>query len=345
MIYLFYGEDTFSLRKQIDKLREETLPLEARDFNFARFDASNSSFNLDDLINAAESYPFLSEKRLVLVNDVLAKFGKSSDSESPKPTSRGGKKTVQPTATTPKERFLNFLGNMPETTVLVMAESKTGKSDAIFKAVEKLAKVIEFKPLEGMSLEKWISDHAKENKIKIHPAAVTLVAQYMGNDLWRIDNELQKLAAYAGENQTVTAEMVEKLSVSVTDTPIYKLTEALGQKNLNVALTQLNRMRSETTLARPSFTRYVFSSICKQVFELVQVRELDVQRRSPAEIATQFKIHPYRAEIILKLSRNFTPNRLDDLYNRLTELDYADKKGRADLSTQLDLLLCEFCAR
>jgi DNA polymerase III delta subunit len=139
--------------------------------------------------------------------------------------------------------------------------------------------------------------------------------------------------------------MVEKLSVAVTDTPIYKLTEALGQKNLNAALTQLNRMRSETTLARPSFTRYVFSSICKQVFELVQVRELDVQRRSSAEIATQFKIHPYRAEIILKLSRNFTPNRLDDLYNRLTELDYADKKGRADLSTQLDLLLCEFCAR
>ncbi|MEI7555910.1 DNA polymerase III subunit delta [Candidatus Chlorohelix sp.] len=347
MIYLFYGEDTFSLQKKIDTLRKETLPLEAWDFSFSRFDASHNSFNLDELINTAESYPFMSEKRLVVVSDLLAKFGKSSEPKVPKPTSRGKKKSEQVanTALTPKERFVNFLGNMPETTVLVIVERKIGKTDEIFKEIEKLVTPVECMPPIGLNLEKWINEHAKADKIKIHPAAVTLLAQYMGNDLCRIDNELQKLAAYAGESQTVTAEMIEKLSVATTDTPVYKLTEALGKKNLKDALTQLNRMRSETTLPRVDFTRYVFSSICKQVFELVQAREMGTQRRSAAELATHLKMHPYRAKIALELSRNFTPAHLDALYNRLTELDYADKKGRADLSAQLDLLLSEFCAR
>jgi hypothetical protein len=55
-------------------------------------------------------------------------------------------------------------------------------------------------------------------------------------------------------------------------------------------------------------------------------------------------MHPFVAEKTVGLSRNFQASRLDWLYHRLTELDYADKSGRADLTSELELLLVEICA-
>jgi DNA polymerase-3 subunit delta len=138
--------------------------------------------------------------------------------------------------------------------------------------------------------------------------------------------------------------MVEEISPEMRDTPIYKLTEALANKNLRDALVQLNRMRNETTLPRNGFARYVFNAICRNVYDLLRVREMASQRLSAADIASKLGMHPFVAEKNIKLSRNFQAARLDWLYHRLTELDYADKTGRADLTSELDLLMVEICA-
>ncbi len=351
MLYLFYGEDQFSLRLEVEKIINATLPPDAQDFNFAKIDAGRSGFNLDEIINTAEAYPFLSDKRVVVVNGLVARLGKGADNEgeapAPKPAPKSTAKGRASTATapaTPRERFIKFLDNRPPTAVIVLVENKAGKNDLIYKAVQKHGQVQEFIAPKGMQLEKWTQDRARFQKIKLEPRAATLLAQYLGSDLWRIENELQKLAAYAGEGQAVTGEIVEKLSAQVSDTPIYKLTESLSRKNLREALVQLNRMRAETTLARPGFARYVFNGICRQVYDMLRVREMVANRHSPSEIASKLGMHPFVAEKTVDLSRNFQSARLDWLYNRLTELDYSDKTGRADLTSELDLLLVEICA-
>ena len=350
MLYLFYGEDQFSLRQEVEKIISTNLPPDAQDFNFAKIDAGRSGFNLDEVINTAEAYPFLSDKRVVVVNGLVARLGKGADNEGETPAPKATSKTVKGRASTatapvtPRERFIKFLDNRPPTAIIILVENKAGKNDLIYKAVQKHGLVQEFIAPKGMQLEKWTQDRARFQKIKLEPRATTLLAQYIGSDLWRIENELQKLAAYAGEGQAVTGEMVEKLSAQVSDTPIYKLTESLSRKNLREALVQLNRMRDETTLNRAGFARYVFNGICRQVYDLLRVREMVASRHSPSDIASRLGMHPFVAEKTVDLSRNFQSARLDWLYNRLTELDYADKTGRADLTSELDLLLVEICA-
>ena len=338
MIYLFFGEDQFSLLEEVKKIKSDNLPPDAEDFNFARLDALKSGFSIDELFQAADAYPFLSDKRVVIVSGLVTKFGKGAASEEK--AARAGKSKV---ATTPRERFLEFVPRMPATTILILTEEKAAKNDLIYKAVDKSGAVREFVPLKDFALEKWISERAVSRGIKLERGVAELLRSYMGSDLYRLANELEKLAAYAGEGQPVTSRMVEELTAEAQEIKVWELTDALAGRNLPLALRQLNRMRNETTLNRAGFTRQVFSMISKQIYDLVRIRDMYTSRKTNGEIAQAIGMHPFRVEKTIPLARKFTADHLDRLYSRLTELDWADKTGRADLTTQLDLLIVEIC--
>jgi DNA polymerase III subunit delta len=340
MIYLFFGEDQFTLKQAVAHLWETTVSTEARDFNAFKFEASNLNFSVDEVINCADAIPFLSDKRLVVVTGIAAKLGKGGSDDAPKPTakSKGAKAPASP-----RERFLNFMARMSPTTVMILIESKVAKNDLIYKAVEKHGEVREFLPPKDLKLEKWVSDHAKKLGYKLEPNAATLLAKTLGSDLFRIDNELHKLAAYAGEGQIVTTKMVELLSVSQEDTPIFALTDALARRNYSDAVLQLNKMRQQSTQSRNSFARYVFNSVSGQVYTLLRIREMATSRKSEDEIAKTLGVHPFVVKKNVPQATKFSADRLEKLYHRLTELDYADKTGKADLPSQLDLVLAEIC--
>ncbi len=351
MVYLFYGEDQFSLSEEVKRLKADNIPAEAEDFNFAKIDALKSGFTLDDVINTADAFPFLSDKRVVVVSGLLAKLGKSAAAEeraaarpNPKPA-KGRSGSASATPTSPRDRFLNYLTSVPTSTILVLTEEKAAKNDAIYKVIDKNGAVREFAPLKDWALEKWISEHAASLGIKLDRAVPGLLREYLGGDLHRLHNELQKLAAYAGEGQPVTPEMVERMTALIQETQVWGLTDALAKCDLRTALTLLNRMRQESTLTRSGFTRQIFAMICKQIYDLIRIREMHAARKTPNEIAQTTGMHPYRLEKMLPLTRNFGAERLDRLYARLTELDYADKTGRADLNIQLELLLAEICQK
>src|SRR5437868_1660146 len=142
MIYLFYGEDQFSLTEEVKKIKAANLPSDVEEFNFARLDALKSGFTIDELFSACEAYPFLSDKRVVLISGLLGKLGKSAAAEE-KAAARGkGKGSSAPAS--PRERFLDFVPRVPPTTVLLVLEEKAAKNDAIYKAVDKNGAVREF---------------------------------------------------------------------------------------------------------------------------------------------------------------------------------------------------------
>ncbi len=345
MIYLFYGEDRFSLLEELTRLKADSIPPEAEDFNFCKLDALKSGFTVDDLFNATDGFPFLSDKRLVLVSGLLAKLGKSAAAEE-KAASRAavkGRGASTTTPTSPRERFIAYLPNMPATTILVLVEEKADKREVVYKAIEKHGAVRVFEAPKDWALEKWISDRANKEKIKLERNVPALLRERLGGNLYRIHHELQKLAAYAGEGQPVTAEMVEKMTANDQESLPWALTDALSRSDLKGSLTLLNRMRNENTESQAGFNRKVFNMICKQFYDLIRIREMQANRKSVNEIAQATGMNPYRIEKTLPLTRNFQAERLDRLYSRLNELDYGDKTGRADLTVHLDLLLVEIC--
>jgi DNA polymerase-3 subunit delta len=345
MIYLFYGEDQFTLREELQRLQDAN----KGDFgggSIIRIEANKAGFNLDEVINATQAFSMFGEKQMVIVNGLVEKLGKgggSSDATSKASTSKTRGKTASAKTLSPRERFLDFIPQAPNTADLVLIEHKVAKNDVIYKAVDKHGAVKEFVPPKEWALQKWIEDHAKKQNIKLGPGVPSLLGQYLGSNLYALHNELLKLAAYAGEGQPVTTAMVEKLTTQVSETSIFKLTEALSRRNLEEALRALNRLRNESTLPRTGFTRQMFVMICREIYNLLRIKELVTARRSNSEIASTLGIHPFVVEKSLPLVRNFSTEQLDKLYHRLTELDFADKTGQADLGYQLELLINEIC--
>ncbi|HEX2910307.1 MAG TPA: DNA polymerase III subunit delta [Chloroflexia bacterium] len=349
MLYLFYGEDQFSLNEELQKLKSDNISPEVADFNFVKLDALKSGFTVDDVLNNADAYPFLSDKRLVVVTSLIGKLAKSAAAEE-RAASRAATKaartrsaTATQAPTTPRERFLDFLNRVPVTTILVLVEDKVDKRDAIYKAIDKLGAVREFEPPKDWALEKWINERAVSDQIKLDRRVAPLLREYLGSDLYRLENELQKLAAYAGEGQAVTPEMVEMMTAEVQDTAVWTLTDALSRSDLRGSLATLNRLRKESTESTQGFTRKMFNIVTKQIYDLLRISELHASRKTVNEIAQAIGMHPFRVEKTIPLIRNFTPERLSRLYARLTELDYLDKKGKADLTIQFDLLIHEIC--
>lgn len=347
MIYLFYGDDQFSLTEAVNKLKKDTLPPEAEDFNFARLDALKNAFTVDELFQAAEAYPFLSDKRLVIVSGLIGRLGKSALAEE-RAAARAATRPVKGRAapakpSTPRERFLDFIPNLMPTTLLVLVEEKVDKRDAVYKAIEKQGAVREFEPLENWALEKWINERAVKLNIKLDRTVAPLLREYVGSNLYHLSNELQKLGSYAGEGQSVTPEMVELLTAEVSESKIWDLTDALARCNYAQAMVQLARQRNESTLARSGFTRKTFAIICNQMYDLLRMSELYDSRKTKNEIAQSLGMNPYRVEKTLPLLRNFQPGRLEKIYARLVEADFADKSGKADLNIHLDSLVAEIC--
>lgn len=344
MLLLFYGEDQFSLREELTRIKTEVIPAGAEDFNYVRLDAERGNFSIEQVLQNADAFPFMSDKRLVVVTGLAGKLGKSSDSS---PARGRGSKTAktETKAHSPRERLLDFLTRLPETTVLVLVEQKIGKNEVLYKTVEKYGEVREFEPPKDIRLEKWVVDRARREKIKLENQAAVLLASYIGPDLYRLDNELQKLAAFAGEGEVVTPEMVRRLTSEAQSTSIFKLTDALGKRNISEAIRLVNQLRQETTLNSQGFTRQLFATMSKQIYDLCRIREMVGLRKSQQEIASTLGVHPFVVQKNMEMVRNFSSERLDYLYHRLTELDYSDKSGRADLTIQLDLLVAEICQK
>lgn len=343
MLYLFYGDDQFSLSEEIAQLKTKNIPAETIDFNYVKLDAERGNFSLEAVLQNADAFPFLSDKRMVVVVGLSGKLGKSADAMPARGRGKAAKSETK--ALSPRERLLDFLTHVPDSVILVLMENKIGKNEVLFKTVSTHGQVKEFQPPTGLHLEKWVTDRARKLKIKLENNVAEHLARYIGPDLYRLDNELQKLAAYAGENEVVTVAMVEQMTAEAHTTSIFDLTDALGRRNFNRAVQLLNQLRDETNLNRQGFTRQLFATMNKQIYDLCRIRELVGQRKSQGEIASTLGIHPFVVQKNMEMVRNFESNRLDYLYHRLTELDYADKTGRGDLTIQLDLLVAEICQK
>jgi DNA polymerase III subunit delta len=346
MIYLFFGEDRFSLNQEVKKIKSQSLPPEAEDFNFARIDALKSGFGLDEVINACEAYPFLSDKRVVVVTGLVQKLGKSAVSEerAAAKTARTGKGKT-PTAQAPRERFIEYIPRLPATTVLLLVEEKTARNDLIYKAVDKHGAVRDFTPLDAWGLQKWVNERAAIKQMKLERTANELLVQYCGADLYRLDTELDKLAAFAGEGKPVTMPMVERMTAQMTETKIWAITDALTSRNLQRSLDLFYRLRDESEANEAGFTRQMFAIVAKQIYNLIRVKEMYANRKTVSEIASALAMAPFQVEKMLPLTRSFGADELDRLYSRLTQLDHADKTGKLVLETQLDVLLADICLK
>jgi DNA polymerase-3 subunit delta len=352
MFYLLHGDDEFTSREQLKKLRQQG------SFEYNQDVYDGAEVDLTTLFITTTTLPFLTEQRLVIVEGLPKRKRSEAASETtshaaspastePKEGSAKGSKAKRskkssksgpPTRAAFEKALAEHIPTLPQTTVLILlVDEVLDAANPLVKAAIQHGKVIQSTIPKGAALEQWITKRAKTQNVKIAPDAVTLLANFIGGHLRLLANELDKLSTYVGPGATISVETVRQLSTQVQEARIFDLTDALAQRNRKQALNILHDLLSD---GEPPLK--LMSTITSQVRSLLLVKELAQKGMRSAQIASTAGMAPFLVEKAMRQVGNFKMTQLEDAYRQLLATDAALKRSRMTPEMALDLLIVNF---
>lgn len=330
MLYVLYGEDDYSRQLALNEVKSTIGDETALVTNTTVLDAPQVT--IDQLRTVAETMPFLAEKRLVIIQGLLARFesrGKSGRRKKNAGTSdRQGE--CQPLA--------DYLLTVPGSTVVVLVDGKISNKNPLFNALSAKAKVKSFPRLQKDRLIQWLKNRVAERGGSIAPLAIDLLTSYVGSNLWIMASEIDKLLLFA-EGKRIEADDVRRVVSYVHEASVFDLVDAILEFRGGLA-----ERLAEQLLQRGASPAYVLVMLTRQVRLIVRVKALKNQRRSEAEVMGRLEMtSPKHLRLTLEQASRYTQARLKEVYHRLLETDLSIKTGRYDAELALNILIAELC--
>lgn len=322
MLHILFGHDTYTRQEALEEIKaslggDETLLANTTHLAGEQLAAA-------DLATACQTAPFLAPARLVIVSGLLTRFeprrGAASRDSAPWQPFRDTARTLP-----------------PYTTLVLMDGPLTAGHNPLLEALSAHATVAHFPPLRGAALGSWLRKRVAQLEGGISPRAVRLLMELVGDNLWIMSNELEKLLAYAGD-RVVEEEDVKALVSAAREANIFAMIDSILQGRSRQALTTLHRLLDEGDPPP-----HLLAMITRQLRLLVMAWELKGQGLSQDEMRQKLGIAPYALRQIVELLPYYSMERLKAAYARLLETDLAIKSGRLRPELALDLLVAELC--
>lgn len=349
MWYLFHGPNSMARDEEIAKMKAKLGEPDIASLNTTVLDRTTT---LNEIASAADAMPFLADKRLVVVQGWLA--GQGSGKGKSKKAKGKGKGPSGPSEEdgSPMQGLLDYLKDTSETTRLVFAE------DDLLPETHPVVKLAETKDSGGHTKVfampadpvRWIVERAKAKNSEIAPQAAQLLSVKINrgstNDrdhfvsdsrtyLYKLDNELEKLAAYALGRRIESAD-VESLVWDEDVADIFKFIDAISMRNGEEAFKAVRGV-----LVRGESPLVVLSHIARQTRQMIQAKEnADLSNDA---LAQRIGVHPFVAKKALQQAQRFSLAELLGAHEAVLQADVAIKTGQMDDQTALDVLVAAFC--
>lgn len=325
--YIFHGDDDLRIDEEVAKMRakmEESSPNAS--MNIDEFDGERTEAGA--VLGAASSFPFLADKRLIIVKGMLAHITRKGAGAT-------GKKAV--------EMLLETLPTLPDWTRLVFVER--GKLDERHKIL------LLARQIEGSGIEKafvapkdstsWILKRAQDAyQAQMEPRAAASLSEVTQGDLRLADNELVKLVAFVGPDRAITEADVAALTPYVAEARIFDMIDALAEGRGKAAMVLLYRLLEQ----KDQDPFKIYGSIISQFRNLLLVKEYLSAGGYPGGISEGLGMHKFVAEKLSRQSRKFTLEQLEQVYRILHEYDVKMKTGGVAPDLALDLLVARLSA-
>jgi len=332
MLYIFYGRDTFSLRRALVDLKASLDSDGMLESNTSLLDGRQLS--PEELMAVCDTVPFLAAQRLVVVEGLLARFEASGRAGRRRDKSATGGEGLGPWRVLPE-----YVDRLPPTTTLVLVDEDVSLANPLLAALRPKAKAQHFPPLHPREVPAWIQRRASEIGLALSSRAVTVLANLVGNDLWLLASEMDKLAAYANGQRLDEAD-VRALVGAAREVSIFALVDAIVEGRPQQALRLLRQ-----AIAQGADYPYLFAMVLRQYRNLVLARELLDQGERSADIGERLGIRaPFALEKLLDQAERYEMPRLVAAYRRLLAADVAVKRGIYSDELALELLLQDLAA-
>jgi len=251
-IHFLYGTDEFAISRRIHEIASQT---DRDGMNTSRFEARLVSD--EELNNAVNSMPFLSDKRLVILSNPSQKYN--------------SKET--------QKKFTAFLEGVQSTTVLILHESLESKEAEKHWLVKWTSKpkpagrdlLVRVEPLMAPKVRDmtgWIVNETKKQGGRISSSAAAKLAELVGADTRQASQEIAKVLTYVNWDRLVDLPDVEAVCVSTASVDIFELVDSIALGDGKRALSLLRKMLEDKNAAE------IFPMVIRQFRLLIQAREI-----------------------------------------------------------------------
>lgn len=327
MLYILYGEDDYTRRQALHKFLRGDSGSSAGENDITYLDGA--TVNASEFRAASLTVPFLSSRRFVVVNGLMNRF-------EPKEKLAASKKSAKNTGDVNDWRaFSQIIDELPPTTELIFVDNQISNKNNLFSAIMDKAKVMVFNPVKTRELPDWVRQKVIEADGKISTQASDYLAKLIGNDLWTLSNEIDKLLAYVGDRM-IDERDIKAIVTHAVETNIFSLMDAVMEGKTNAAQELLSQ-----ALRGGMSPGYILTMLARQLRLAVLTKELKAMNKSRTEIQEQLSLAEFAFQKTEAQSEKYTFNQLREFYTKLLETDLYIKTGQYDEELALTLLVAE----
>ena len=317
MIIFLYGKDTYRLQQKLREIEAQYKEVHKSGLNLEKIDALQIEF--EEFADKLFQYSMFIKKKLFFLENLFSsqKF---------------------------KEKFLEKIKEITKSQdlIVVFEKKELPKKDKLFLNLKKQGKSQEFEHLKGKVLENWIKNEFQKEKIKVSEQAMSLLLEFIGNDLWQLSNEIKKLVCLKKPLKAndligeVESEDVEILVKPKLEANIFKIIDALSQKNKKKALKLI-----QESLLKENKPLAILNMINFQFRGLLIAKTLMEEGKTLNDFLKLNILKPYPTRKCWYASTGFSLNQLKKIYQKIFEADLSIKTGKIQPEEGLKMLVAE----
>lgn len=306
-VYWLEGEEPFYIDQAVEYAEKHLLSETEQAFNLTIFYGKDADWA--EVINACKRYPVFAEKQVVILKEAQH-MGQI-------------------------EKLLSYIEHPLSSTILIVAhkdKNVDGRS-ALAKALKTKAVVVSTKKMYDNKLPEWVMGYVADSGYQIAPKAVQIIVDHIGNDISRIQNEVQKLIVNLGDRKKITEDDIEKFIGISKEYNAFEFQDAVAQKNFSKAIRIIQYFESNNKAAPIQLILPTLYAFFSKVYAIYGVGTQDEKR-----IASEVGISPFMVKNYIAATRQYSYSKIEHILLLIHEYNLRVLGINDAANTDADLL-------
>ncbi|MCH2032062.1 MAG: DNA polymerase III subunit delta [Tenacibaculum sp.] len=306
-IYFLMGEEPYYIDKISDFIEETVLDESEKGFN--QIVMYGRDVSVDEIVSSAKRFPMMAEHQVIIVKEAQDLI-----------------RTI--------DKLEAYATNPQPSTILVFnyKYKKLDKRKKVYKAIAKNGLIFESKKLYENQVGDWITKVLRGKKYSIEPKASQMLVEFLGTDLSKISNELDKLTSVLKEGTIISPNHIEENIGISKDFNNFELRKAVGNKDVVKANRIINYFSQNPKNNPLVMTISLLNSFFTQL-----LMYHGLQDKSKASVARALGVNPYFVDDYVSAARNYPMRKVSQVIGFLRDSDVKSKGVGANQS-QADIL-------
>lgn len=310
-VYILCGEEDYLTQYYVRKIIETTTDEDMREFNV--MEIYSSLPDTEDIDAFANSYPFMNEKKVLIIQDT--KIFKKSNEEY-------------------KSYFADLILNIPDYLIIIFAEKDLDKRNSLYKQISKIYPVCEYNFQNIATLTSWITKIFSSSGKNINRDDAAYICEVAGPSMHALKSEAEKIIAFLSDETSVTRPVIDSLITRTIENRVFDMIDDIVKGNRNDAMNKFNDLRALNE--EPVRIISIFFNKFATFHKLLLLKDKSIR-----EICTLCNLYEKHARNNLSQAKILGAKKISEVMIKCRDMDFAVKNGITEKWLAAELVVAE----